>query len=236
MATVEEARGILRSLGMPKSQQNEISGMTLLALCGLTPRSSWSDSERRSCTVTKGIMDYLRQHYDKNYAPNTRETVRRQVLHQFVQGRICDRNPFGPDLATNSPHTHYAITKDVLDLIRKYKTDRWDESIRQFRHTRPILQEVYSRERNHNLVPVRLPDDQEIRLSPGRHNDLQRAVVEEFGPQFAPGSELLYLGDTASKSLVVDNDRLDTLSIRITEHDKLPDISYSTEVEIGYSL
>ncbi len=56
------------------------------------------------------------------------------------------------------------------------------------------------------------------------HNRVQAAVVEEFAPRFAPGAILLYLGDTAKKSLHMDAGILAGLGIPITEHDKLPDI------------
>ena len=74
MAEIEEARHILEALGLPAPQYNEMSGMTLIALCGLTPDASWLDARRRSCTITKGIMNYLKEHYGVDYAPNTRET------------------------------------------------------------------------------------------------------------------------------------------------------------------
>ena len=92
---------------MPSAQHNRMSGMTLIALCELTPDAPWSAAKKGPCTVTKGIMDHLREHYGTEYAPNTRETFRRQVLHQFVQGRIADYNPFDPSLPTNSPNAHY---------------------------------------------------------------------------------------------------------------------------------
>ena len=94
MASIEEAREILKTLGMPPAQHNQMSGLTLIALCGLTPDAPWSDAKQGSCTVTKGIMDYVKEHYGTEYAPNTRETFRRQVLHQFVQARVADHNPF----------------------------------------------------------------------------------------------------------------------------------------------
>ena len=63
-----------------------------------------------------------------------------------------------------------------------------------------------------------------IFLSPGIHNKLQVAVVEEFGPRFAPGANLLYIGDTAEKHVVFDAHELSKLNVPVTEHDKLPDI------------
>jgi type II restriction enzyme len=79
-----------------------MSGYTLLALCGLGPRDPWASATRSSRTVTKGVTDYVRETYGRPYAPNRRETFRRQVLHQFVQARIADYNPFALDLPTNS--------------------------------------------------------------------------------------------------------------------------------------
>ncbi len=84
--------------------------------------------------------------------------------------------------------------------------------------------ERYARDRDRNLIPVRLPDGRELRLSPGKHNEVQRAIVEQFAPRFVPGAHLLYLGDTARKNLFVDRDRLMKLGIPITGHDKLPDV------------
>ena len=224
MAGVEEARKILEALGMPTAQHNQMAGMTLIALCGLTPDTPWSTAERRPRTVTKGIMDYLKEHYDTNYAANTRETFRRQVLHQFVQGGIAEHNPFEPDLPTNSPRAHYAVTEAVLDTVRLYGTGSWELALEGFRREKGTLAERYARNRTRSMVPVLLPDGQTLQLSPGKHNDLQRAIVEEFAPRFAPGAHLLYLGDTAKKDLILDSDRLAGLRISITDHDKLPDV------------
>jgi len=226
LADVREAQEILEALGMPPAQHNRMAGMTLIALCRLTPDADWSTAERRRCTVTKGIMDFLREHYDAEYAPNTRETFRRQVLHQLVQAGIADRNPFEPGLATNSPRSHYALTEAALDVVRHYGTGEWEAEVDGFRREQGTLVERYAGARNSNKIPVRLPDGRELRLSPGKHNELQRAVVDQFLPRFAPGAHLLYLGDTAKKDLFVDRERLAALGIPITDHDKLPDVIF----------
>ena len=224
MADIEEAQEILKAMGMPPAQHNQMAGMTLLALCGLTPDSAWPHAERRRCTVTKGIMDYLRDHYGADYAPNTRETFRRQVLHQFVQGGVAEYNPFAPDLPTNSPNAHYAVSQAALDAARRYGTEEWDSALNQFRSERGRLAERYAGVRDRAMIPVKVPGGRELQLSPGKHNEVQRAIVEEFAPRFAPGAHLLYLGDTAKKDLFVDEVRLGELGISITDHDKLPDV------------
>ena len=209
---------------MPKAQCNAMSGLTLMALCKLTADSPWSEAKREPCTVTKGVMNYIREHYAADYAPNTRETFRRQVLHQFVQGGIADHNAFESDLPTNSPRAHYAITEAALEAIRKYGTEGWNTAVDKFLREQDSLVERYRRERDRSKIPVQIPDGQELRLSYGKHNEVQKAVVEEFAPRFAPGAQLLYLGDTAKKNLFVDRNSLAELGVPITEHNKLPDV------------
>jgi len=221
---IEEAQAILRELGLPPAQQNEISALTLLALCGIRPNDPWSASYRHSLTVSKGVMDFAATAYKKKYAPNTRETVRRQVLHQFVQAYLADYNPDDPTLPTNSPRAHYAITESALVAIKTFGTKDWPVSLQRFVAQHGKLVERYRKQRVKNLVPVVLSDGKKLELSPGQHNEVQAAVVHEFAPSFAPGSKVLYLGDTAKKNLYIDEKALADLGIPITEHDKLPDI------------
>ncbi len=224
MANVEEAQTILHALGMPPAQCNAMSGMTLIALCGLKPDSVWSEARRSGHTLTKGIMDHLREHFRMEYAPNTRETFRRQVLHQFIQGRIADYNPFDPGLPTNSPRTHYAVTEEALKVVRLFGTDQWDDAVSWFQRELGTLVERYQAQRDAHMIRTMLPSGVELLLSPGRHNEVQKAIIEEFIPRFASGSVLLYIGDTANKDLYVDRDELTRLGVPITEHDKLPDV------------
>ena len=224
MASVKEAQEILKALGMPPPQCNSMSGMTLLALCGLTEDSIWSEAIRSPCTITKGIMDYIREHFRIDYAANTRETFRRQVLHQFIQGRIADYNPFNPDLPTNSPNTHYAITEAALAVVQLHGTKKWKTAVTKFRQEYGVLTELYGRDRDIVKVPIRISDGTEYRLSPGKHNEVQKSIIEEFAPRFAPGARLLYLGDTAKKNLFIDEEGISHSRISITDHGKLPDV------------
>ena len=224
MASVKEAQEILKALGMPPAQHNQMSALTLIALCDLTPNAPWSAAKRGPHSVTKGVMDYLKVHYGTNYAPNTRETFRRQVLHHFMQGRIADYNPFAPNLPTNSPRAHYAITEAALEAVQLYGSKQWDSAVNKFRRKQGALVELYERDRNYNMVPIKLPDGKKFQLSPGRHNVVQKAIVEDFAVRFSPGATLMYLGDTTKKNLFVDKDGFARLGIQITDHDKLPDV------------
>ncbi len=97
---ISDAINILAALGMPKAQQNERSALCLLALLNLTPGKKWMESEKTLIGITP-IMNWARQHYEKDYAPNTRETIRRQTMHQFMEAGIALYNPDKPDRPVN---------------------------------------------------------------------------------------------------------------------------------------
>ena len=224
MSKIEEAQEILKALGLPPAQYNEMAALTFLAICNIKENEKWAKATRQSLGVTKGIMTFVNENYGKSYAPNTRETFRRQVLHQFVQARVVDYNPDDPTLPVNSPRAHYALTSEVLEVVKTYKTRNWKKALKNFIDTVGKLSEVYLKERELNQIPVTLQNGKTIKLSAGKHNEVQAAIVEQFAPRFANGGTLLYLGDTAKKDLFVDEKSLKDLGIPIDQHSKLPDV------------
>ena len=131
MSKIDDARDILEQLGLPEAQRNDISCLTLLALTGLYEDDAWSQASRPSRSIHQ-ILGFMRDVYEREYAENTRQTVRRQVIHQFEQPRIVDRNPDEPDLPTNSPRTHYGLTDDALKVLRLYQTGGWESEHKSF--------------------------------------------------------------------------------------------------------
>lgn len=230
MSKIAEAQEILKALGLPSAQQNDMSALTLLALCSIKEDTPWADATRTSQHITKEIMAFVNENYkaDAPYAPNTRETFRRQVLHQFIQAGVANYNPDDPSLPVNSPKAHYAITEEALEVAKSYGTKNWDSRTQQFAVEYEILRDRYAAERDMHRIPLVI-EGNEYYLSPGAHNEVQAAVVEKFAPRFAPGGKLLYIGDTEDKDLYVNAAGLEALNLPITEHSKLPDIVISDE-------
>ncbi|WP_404981209.1 BsuBI/PstI family type II restriction endonuclease [Capnocytophaga granulosa] len=223
MSKIEEAQEILEALGMPMAQQNEMAALTLLALCNIKETDSWVEATRQCMSLTKGIMAFVSQHYHREYAPNTRETFRRQVLHQFIQARIADYNPDEPTLPTNSPKTHYAISQEALLVVKSFKSDSWDESVADFVGKIGTLSQAYQRERATYRLPISLKGET-FNLSSGKHNEVQIAVIEQFVPHFVAEADILYLGDTAHKDLYSDKQGLERIGISLDLHNKFPDL------------
>lgn len=220
---ISSALQILSALGLPRAQQNERSALSLLALLNLTPEKNWQDAGNPLIGITP-IMDWARTFYDREYAPNTRETFRRQTMHQFCDAGIALYNPDKPDRPVNSPKAVYQIEPSALTLIRKFGTKGWETSVEEYLAVRETLVSRYAQEREHNQIPVKLSPHHKISLSPGEHSELIRDIIEKFAPRFAPGSSLIYAGDTGEKLGFFDRDLLSSLGVSIDSHGKMPDV------------
>lgn len=220
---VSEALNILISLGMPRAQQNERSALTLLALLNLTPDKTWQQAESRMIGITP-IMDFIHEYYKKSYKPNTRETIRRQTMHQFVAARVAAYNPDDPQRPVNSPKTVYQIEPAVLALLRKYGTEAWSKALQAFIAKYGTLEKRYAKPRQQRHTAVSIAADLEIQLSPGSHSKLIKEIIEDFAPRFAPGSSLVYVGDTGDKWGYFDQNLIASLGIQVDSHGKMPDV------------
>lgn len=220
---IKEALAILNDLGLPRQQQNERSALTLLSLLGLKPASKWEDAADPLMGITP-MMDFFEEHYGKKYAPNTRETVRRQTVHQFLQAALIVANPDKPSRPTNSPKAVYQIEPSVLKLLRGFGKPGWKGYLQKYLETVDTLKKLYARERDMRRLPINLAKGQQIRLSPGGQNVLVKKIMDDFCPLFTPGGFVIYVGDTEAKWAYFDSEALTSLGVNIQEHGKMPDV------------
>lgn len=222
-ARLAEALLILRKLGFPAAQQNERSALTLLALLDLKPADAWAEASNPLIGVTQ-MMKRFAEVYDKHYQPNTRESVRRQTIHQFLDAGLIVINPDKPERPVNSGGTVYQITPAALALLRSYGTDTWELNLANYRGSIGTLSEQYAQARQMKRLPVTLPGGQTITLSPGGQNVLILEIIENFCPYFTPGGRVLYVGDADEKWAVFDEGKLTELGITFDAHGKMPDV------------
>ncbi len=224
MSKIAEALTILKSIGVPKAQQNERSALTLLALADIKEGSEWVAARQRMIII-HDIMGFIKEHYNVEYAENTRETIRRQTLHQFEQAGIVVRNLDDPERPTNSPKTNYAISLPALEVIKAYGSQSFGSELEKFIGNHGTLIEAYNQRRRKFELLANIKNIQ-ITFSPGKHNALQKEILEEMQPRFFPNADLLYVGDTADKDCYTDDELISELDFPITQHDKLPDVVF----------
>lgn len=220
---VEDARIILETLGMDPERSNERSALVLLALLRLTPAESWAEAAN-PMLGTRAIMDFIRDEYGKDYAPNSRETVRRFTLHQFVEARLVVQNPDEPQRPVNSPKWNYQVTVEALDVLRTYGTEGWQSATDRYLADIPGLKARYAAAREMDRIPLILPDGSAFTLTPGGQNVLLKAMVEDFCPRFTPGGQVLYIGDAGDKWALFERETLSSLNVEVDEHGKMPDL------------
>lgn len=215
MSEIENIRLILDKIGLPKQQQSDLCCLVILSMAGIKPNGVWRNAQNE-WTRIHDIIAFTNHEYLKNYAENSRETFRKQALHHFRTAAIVEDN----NEATNSPNYRYRLTIEFLNIIRQKGSKK---SIAAFLNNHQTLTEKYSSKKKMTKISI-VVNESAVTFSSGKHNQLQKLIIEEFATRFAPNSECLYVGDTLKKDLVKNEEMLKQLGFDITLHDKMPDV------------
>ena len=217
MDKLELAKQLLEQMKMPAKQQSNLCCLTLLSMAKLHKRASWSKATNEWMRI-HDIMTFIRDYYHVDYAENSRETFRKQAMHPFRTASLIEDN----GMATNSPNYRYRLTDEFLAVMKEVGKSK-NKSLIYFMANHANLTELYASKKKMQKMPV-IINNQDFTFSPGKHNQLQKAIIEEFAPRFAPGAECLYVGDTIQKDMVKNMEKLSQLGFEITLHDKMPDV------------
>lgn len=220
---IAEALQVLRKLGMPREQLNDRTAICLIALLNIPPQKQWSQAENPLLGI-RAILDFAREKLGVNYAENTRESVRKYSVKQLVSAGILLHNPDKPDRPVNSSDNCYQVEAGSLEFLKKFGSKEWAGSLPAFLEERGTLAAQHAQARDRHRVPVRVKDNQKITLSAGPHSDLIRAIIEDFGSNYVPDGELVYVGDTGAKWGYFDIKLLASLGVQVGQHGKMPDV------------
>ncbi len=231
-ANVDQALRLLDAVGFPELGSPLLCrrrARVLLAVCTITPTTPWAEATadgdgRDYAPSQKGIVRYVNKHYGERIAEGSYDDVKRKHLRHLEAARLVFAAVNRPGSAVNDGTRGYGLNPAAADVVRRFGTEGWQEIVDRFVAVHGTLKATYSRERTMTLVPVLLPDGAEVMLADTAHNALQIAVVREFLPRFAPGADLLYLGDSDRKEIALKRDRLDDLRFFEIDHDTMPDV------------
>lgn len=218
MSKIEEAREFLKMIGMPSTQQTDLCCYVILAMAGIKSDMSWNEATNEWIRI-HDIIQFANTYYGSSYAENSRETFRKQALHRFRTAALVEDN----GKATNSPNYMYRLTDEALQTLKTFQTPAWQKTLVRFLTYHENLVDIYASKKKMTMMPVRI-NGGDFNFSTGKHNELQKAIIEDFAPRFAPNSECLYVGDTIEKDLVKNIEKLAELGFEITLHDKMPDV------------
>lgn len=231
MSKIDSVRELFRELHIPAKQQNDMCCLAFLALGELGETTEWRDASNHWHRI-HDLLLFMNSQLGASYAENTRETIRKHAIHFFREAAIVEDN----GLATNSPNYRYRLTDEILQIVRRLDTQTWIKRCAHFLKSHRSLVEKYASNRRHVKMPVQI-NEAEYHFSPGKNNELQKDILEEFAPRFAPGSKCMYVGDTTNRALYLDKEAMAAIGIELTVHDKLPDVVlYSAEKDWLYFI
>lgn len=186
---------------------------------------------------TRDIIEFENRHLGEQMSPGSYDDIRRKDLKYPLEAGIVLSSSAMTGQATNNPSRGYALSGDFAQLLHAYGTENWDEAFASFKAKATNLREELARKRELDKIPLTLPDGKKLALSFGSHNDLQKAVIEDFLPRFGFGANVLYVGDTDNKFLLIDRKALQDIGFFKLEHEELPDIvAYSPDKNLLYLI
>ncbi|MBL4810511.1 MAG: hypothetical protein JKY43_10700 [Phycisphaerales bacterium] len=231
-----EAQQLLKAIGLPlgedelrTARRQKRLAMAFLAVANIKPETDWKDAcihgdSSGHALSTREVIAFWNEHYEENISSGSYDDVRRKDLIWLVESNLVLRSAINPDASTNDPTRKYAVSVEASDLVKDFGTNDWPSLVENFKGKHGEIKERLAKKRAIAKMPVQLPNGEEIELSPGEHNVIQKAIVEKFLPIYGYDSEILYIGDTTKKILHIEKEKLEELGFFELAHDSLPDV------------
>jgi DNA-cytosine methyltransferase len=228
---INEALIVLGKLGIPiqgmKPRELEKMAMAFLAVADVKRSSDWPNARIRTgkdALKSRDVIEFINKHFDEKISSGSYDDIRRKDLKMPVVAGIIIASANKPNAARNDPTRGYSLSPEFVQIINRFPQSTWLDEIEEFMADRPTLAERLEAARQLKNIPVTLPDGATLQFSPGEHNVLQKALIEQFLPRYGHDAQVLYVGDTAEKFLVCDDTTLKALNFFELEHGELPDI------------
>lgn len=225
---INEALDIMAGLGIPLEETpRRIERMALAFLSVIDVRSSdaWADAKSLSdgwALTTRQIIEHWNRHFGERISPGSYDDIRRQDLLLLVHAGVVV--PDQPDSSRNNPRRAYALADQYADAVRAYRTPKFAAAVARAIAGKETLAARWAAERAVARIPIAIAPGIELSFGPGDHNQLIKAVIQEFLPRFGRGATVLYTGDAENKGLHVDRARLRELGFFDLDHGELPDV------------
>lgn len=216
--TIAELKELLKDLGFPKGISDQ-TALTILALADRKPRTGLLPSH--ACLADGArihdILEFVRSDYGRKVAENTRESYRKASLRPLMDAGWVVRHR----LSTNDPNTYYRLHDELAQLVASVPGPERD---RLSANLRIVGKRIKKKGAGEGDVVVRVLSDRIFTLSPGAHNELEKAIAETLAPAILAQSVVVYLGDTAPRAGYQDRTLMRRLNLPIDITESLPDV------------
>ena len=192
---------------------------------------------KENALKTRDIIKFENEYFGENISPGSYDDIRRKDLLLLTEANVvlntssfCKQNP-------NDPSRGYVLSRLFVELVSHYGKKDWGEALLKYQRENKSLKEELAHKRNLEKIPVKLPNGKLLYLFPGEHNELQKAIIEQFLPLFGFGAEVLYVGDSLDKYLHVEKEKLEQIHFFEIGHEELPDVvAYCSQKKLLYLI
>ncbi|MBH8563550.1 hypothetical protein I8748_15365 [Nostoc sp. CENA67] len=231
---INEALYILEKFGVPLAgitqRRIERIAMAFLAVANVKQSSDWANVDHSYALRTREIIRYWNNNFDENVSESSYDDIRRKDLKLTVLAGIINASAANPNAARNDGTRRFALNPEYAALIKAFGSKTWENDVAEFLKNKITLKEQLLDNRNLHTISVIFPSGKTLDFSPGKHNELQKKIIEEFLPRYGYGAEVLYVGDTAKRFLHLESDRLKALNFFELSDGELPDVvAYSKQ-------
>ena len=238
--TIIETLEILSDLGIPIDEftprRKERMAKMIMALMNMRFDKKWSKSNK-NFLITREIIRYVNLHLQEKISESSYDDIRRKDLKYPEEAGIVERSSNKKNSSTNDGTRAFAITDIAFSVFSTYGSDKYYEKKNNFINKIGNLREKLKKERDLAKLPVILSNGKKIKFSDDKHNQIQKAVIEKFLPNFGNNSEVYYVGDTENKFLHLEKDKLQKIGFFKISHEKLPDVvAYSQNKNWTYLI
>ena len=205
--------------------------LSFLALCDVKHSGEWQYAKSLNESYflkTRDIIEFINTNFDENISRGSYDDVRRKDLkHPILAGLVVSAFPKS---ARNDPKRAWTINPKYIEIIRSYNPANWDDRSKAFMQDEHALRDQLAGNREIAKMPITLPSGTSLEFGLGEHNQLQKAIIEEFLPRFGYGASVIYVGDAENKFLHYDELAADSIGLSRLAHEELPDvIAFSQE-------
>jgi hypothetical protein len=233
---VMEALAILSALGIPTDamteRRKERMAKAFLAVAGMTADSTWEMARADNRLRSRDVISWMNKHLGERISSGSYDDIRRKDLILPVAAGLVLKSAGKDGAATNDGTRAFALTSEAAELLKFFGSPRWAARLDDFTRARVGLAEQLHKARLQQRIPITIGAT-ELLFGPGEHNQLQKAIVEDFLPNFGSGARILYVGDTEDKFRFIE---LCATSAFLTWHMKnCPTLSLTLNQRTGCS-
>lgn len=224
---VDDTLTILAAIGIPlddlTKRRKVKMAKAFLSVAGMKPGMDWTKASSDNKLRSRDVIQWMNEFLGEKISSGSYDDIRRKDLLFPVEAGIVLKSAGKQGAATNDGTRPYAISPETAMLLHSYGTPDWPAILSEFLGGRENLANQLKRIRHQERIPITVGST-ELLFGPGAHNELQKAIIEDFLPRFGSAAKVLYVGDTEDKLLFCESKELLDLGFFELAHDKLPDV------------